>query len=328
MKKLTVVLLALILIISFSGCTVNKIIQNNSSISSPVTENSEPNGTEQPIVNDEIYYEGNVSKYASIVFKNEAGELLLHAGDLSKVYAKRTEGEGYVLELEFTPDGTEKFAKATKENIGKTLSIYIDGELVMSPTIVDEITDGKTVISNGFKSKEELLKLCEALTLPDVLPLPEDTTKFYFSSGAGAWSTDLTLNKNGTFAGYFHDSNMGENGDEYPNGTVYISEFTGRFKNIEKVNDYSYKMTLVNLNTNEAIGKESIEEGTRYIYSEPYGIDGGTEFILYLPNTPIKELPEDFLFWWPLRYEQETNPKETLSRYGILNVATEEGFFY
>lgn len=326
MKKFFVAFLALVLIISLSSCT-NNPTENNSSISSSSTESSKPNSSEQSAATDEIYYEGNVSLYASIVFKNEAGEILLHAGDLSKVYAKRTDVEGYVIELQFTADGREKFAKATKENIGKTISVYVDGELVMSPTVVAEITDGKTIISNGFKSKEELLQLCEALTLPNVLPLPEDTTKFYFSSGAGAWSSDLTLNKNGTFSGYYHNSDMGDSGEGYPNGTIYICEFTGIFKNIEKINDYSYKMTIINVNTKETIGKESIEDGVRFIASEPAGIHGGTEFVLYLPNTPINELPEEFLYWWPLRYEHNNNPKDTLSCYGILNVATNDGFF-
>ena len=42
---------------------------------------------------------------------------------------------------------------------------------------------------------------------------------FEFSSGVGAWSTELTMLEDGTFWGNFHDSEMGETGEGYPNGT-------------------------------------------------------------------------------------------------------------
>jgi hypothetical protein len=100
-----------------------------------------------------------------------------------------------------------------------------------------------------------------------------------------------------------------------------------QFNNIEKINEYSYKMTLAEIATEKNTGEEWIEDEIRYIASDPYGIDGGTDFILYLPNTPITEVSEEFLSWWPYRYGQQSDPKETLSCYGILNVATQNGFF-
>ena len=51
------------------------------------------------------------------------------------------------------------------------------------------------------------------------------------------------------------------------------------------------------------------------------------ELIFYTPKAPIEDLPDYFLSWWPRRYDQNTDPKETLSCYGILNVATYDGFF-
>lgn len=66
-----------------------------------------------------------------------------------------------------------------------------------------------------------------------------------FSSGAGGWSTTLTLSQDGSFTGAFSDSEMGERDEnEYPNGTVYVCNFSGQFKDIKKVNDYTYSMTL------------------------------------------------------------------------------------
>ena len=165
------------------------------------------------------------------------------------------------------------------------------------------------------------------------LPLPKESEEFSFLSGAGAWRTIMTLNRDGTFTGRYLDSEMGEIGEDYPHGSAYTCTFSGKFVNIEKVNAYSYKMTLTGIKTEKAVGEEWIENEIRYVASEPYGLNDPineqecTEFIFYLPDTPVDQVPEAFLDWWPYRYTQETAPKTTLSCYGILNVTTSFGFF-
>lgn len=162
----------------------------------------------------------------------------------------------------------------------------------------------------------------------DAVSLPEDLPEvFVFSSGAGAWGSSLTLNPDGTFVGSYHDSEMGEMGDDYPNGTVYQSEFSGKFGAIEKINDWSYALTLTELTTEEEVGAEWIEDGIRFVGSEALGLAGGTEFILYTPNTPTAELTEEFLSWNPDGYIWIEENHETLERYAICNLATEQGFY-
>ncbi|MBO5935898.1 MAG: hypothetical protein J6Q94_10485 [Clostridia bacterium] len=162
-----------------------------------------------------------------------------------------------------------------------------------------------------------------------VLPLADASADFSFLSGAGGWSTEMTLNKDGSFTGTYHDSEMGSVGEGYPNGSMYICEFSGKFGNFEKINDYSYKMTLTEIKTEKAAGEEWIEDEILYIASNPNGLtdaegeNNATEFILYLPETPVNELTEDFLSWWPYRFDAKT----TLSCFGIRNVATDNGFF-
>lgn len=160
-----------------------------------------------------------------------------------------------------------------------------------------------------------------------LLPLPGETTVFSFLSGAGGWSTDLILNHDGSFTGFFHDSELGEMGEDYPNGTVYICSFWGKFTDVEQINDHAYKMHLPEVSTQNPEGEEWITNGVRYVTHIPYGLEEGTEFVLYLPDTPISEVPEESLIWWPYLYSQNEEPKETLSCYGILNTATNYGFF-
>ena len=54
-----------------------------------------------------------------------------------------------------------------------------------------------------------------------------------FSSGAGAWSTELYIQTDGSFSGDFHDSDMGDCTDEYPYGTLYFCAFSGRMSLVE-----------------------------------------------------------------------------------------------
>jgi protein-export membrane protein SecD len=56
--------------------------------------------------------------------------------------------------LQFDSRGKELFAQITKENLGKTVAIYLDNELVSAPTVQAEIVDGRAVISGNFNTQE------------------------------------------------------------------------------------------------------------------------------------------------------------------------------
>ncbi len=49
-----------------------------------------------------------------------------------------------------------------------------------------------------------------------------------YCSGAGAWSSDMEIQADGIFNCDYHDSDMGDTGDNYPDGTVYFASFSGR----------------------------------------------------------------------------------------------------
>lgn len=154
--------------------------------------------------------------------------------------------------------------------------------------------------------------------------LPNGAAALYsFSSGAGAWSTELLLNEDGTFSGRYHDTDMGDADDAwYPNGTVHYCRFTGRFALAKQTVSYCYPLTLVELDTQN--GEEHIEDGVRYIPDQAYGLHSGTDFLLYTPDAPIDALPEEFLSWPGWR---SGDNQTTLNRYGIFNCATGDGFF-
>ncbi len=59
-----------------------------------------------------------------------------------------------VVTLTFNSEGSDLFAKITRENIGKPLAIFLDGKIISAPVIREEISGGKAVISGNFTATE------------------------------------------------------------------------------------------------------------------------------------------------------------------------------
>lgn len=149
--------------------------------------------------------------------------------------------------------------------------------------------------------------------------------EFCFSSGAGAWATFLQINEDGSFEGNYHDSDMGTTGDDYPNGTVYVCDFSGQLSEPEKVNEYTYSAEIESIRLEETPGNIKITDGVQYVYSEPYGLDDAQRILFYLKGAPLAELPEEFLSW--VNYYDLNDTEDTeLPFVGIYNEAAGEGF--
>ncbi|MDD5490152.1 MAG: protein translocase subunit SecD [Candidatus Moranbacteria bacterium] len=72
--------------------------------------------------------------------------------------------------IEFDSEGTKLFAQLTKDNIGKQIAIFLDGQVISAPTVQAEISDGKAVITGNF-TLDESKKLAQRLN-EGALPLP------------------------------------------------------------------------------------------------------------------------------------------------------------
>ena len=150
---------------------------------------------------------------------------------------------------------------------------------------------------------------------------------FVFSSGAGAWGTTLTFGNGGSFEGSYHDSEMGETGTRYPYGTVYFCDFAGQFTGITKIDDFTYAMRVINLKLAKAPGTEEVENGFRYVSSEPYGMENAGLFYLYLPGHSTSSLPDEFVGWVSMPNAWGRNSPPVLPFWGLYNEGGQAGFF-
>jgi preprotein translocase subunit SecD len=58
------------------------------------------------------------------------------------------------VQLQFNSEGADLFAQITKANIGKSIAIFLDGQPISIPTVNEEITGGKAVITGNFTTDE------------------------------------------------------------------------------------------------------------------------------------------------------------------------------
>jgi preprotein translocase subunit SecD len=80
--------------------------------------------------------------------------------------------------IEFTEEGSKKFAELTKRNIGKQLPIVLDGQVVTAPVVQTEITTGPALISGQFTTEQakQLAIQLNAGALPIPVQLIEQRT--------------------------------------------------------------------------------------------------------------------------------------------------------
>ena len=99
-----------------------------------------------------------IGKTALLEFKTEDGKVVVSGKNLTDAKLVFSQAQDSLGEpqIAFTLDAVGKaaFATATQANIGKKISIYLDSQVLMSPTVETAITDGQGVISGGFTAEQ------------------------------------------------------------------------------------------------------------------------------------------------------------------------------
>ncbi len=133
-----------------------------------------------PWKSDETNYDpdsaiSELSATASLTFRQGSeysGEVLLEGKDVKNAYSTyQTGSDGlhqHVVVLELNDEGKEKFAEATRANLNKTISIWMDETCISAPTVENVITGGTATISGSFDaaSAAKLANTINAGALP------------------------------------------------------------------------------------------------------------------------------------------------------------------
>ena len=93
------------------------------------------------------------------VYKTPAGttaeNIIMEGADVVKAEpVVNQDTSQFMVSLEFSESGKEKFAEATERLKGKTISIWMDDVMISFPTVNSVISDGKCVIEGDFTSEQ------------------------------------------------------------------------------------------------------------------------------------------------------------------------------
>ena len=148
---------------------LQKRVESYSNEAQVYQEGNDRINVEIPGVSDANKILEELGKPGSLEFQDESGEVVLNGSDIADaqgaVYDDPNTGvKKYVVSLTLTKDGTDKFAKATEENLNKTIAIVYDGETISAPTVQAVISDGKAEIS-GQNSIEEAKSLASIIRI-------------------------------------------------------------------------------------------------------------------------------------------------------------------
>ena len=106
---------------------------------------------------------------AQLYFVDEDGNNLMEGSMVKNAQAAQDQDGKPCIAFELTDEGAKIFAEATAANLGKTISITLDGETISRATVNTVIAGGKGEITGNFTADEE--KNLATLILSGALPL-------------------------------------------------------------------------------------------------------------------------------------------------------------
>ncbi len=120
-----------------------------------------------------------LGEMAELTFKDPQGNVLIQGKEVETASPEKSKSgitNDYEVELKFNAIGARQFEEATGKLIGQKMSIYMDNNLISSPTVQTKIAGGKAVIT-GLKTYEEAKELAEKINA-GALPFSLETTNF------------------------------------------------------------------------------------------------------------------------------------------------------
>lgn len=142
-------------------------VQNYSTEAEVYQEGSNRINIDIPGVSDANAILEELGKPGSLVFTDEAGQVILTGDQVSSAKAGIVDDNGitkYIVSLTFTDEGSKNFAEATSKNVGKHIAIIYDGMIYSNPVVRSAITGGSCQI-DGMEDYEEAENLAATIRI-------------------------------------------------------------------------------------------------------------------------------------------------------------------
>lgn len=125
---------------------------------------------------------------------DKTGTILVEGKNVKSATSAYSAEQGHYVNLNFDSVGTQKFAAATAANQGKTISIWMDENLISSPTVNSVISNGQAIITGDFTAEAaaELANQINAGSLPFGLTV-DDAKMQIISPTLGADALNVML---------------------------------------------------------------------------------------------------------------------------------------
>ncbi|MGI6678636.1 MAG: protein translocase subunit SecD [Dehalobacterium sp.] len=96
-----------------------------------------------------------LGRTAKLEFKDPDGQVVVSGADLknAQAYINSTTGNAEIS-LEFSSEGSEKFAAATARLVGQPISIVLDDQVLQNPVVQEPILNGQASITGAFTFEE------------------------------------------------------------------------------------------------------------------------------------------------------------------------------
>lgn len=109
---------------------------------------------ELPGIDDQRAAREVIGKTAMLTFVGPDEEVILTGGDLRDAIATFDARNRPAVSLEFSPEGTRKFAEATEKYLDQIIAIYLDEEEISAPVVNSVIADGRAIIEGSMTLEE------------------------------------------------------------------------------------------------------------------------------------------------------------------------------
>ena len=118
-----------------------------------------------------------------------------------------------------------------------------------------------------------------------------------YLSALTSWETTVYFDpEDNSFEGTYESAILNLDGDGYD---MLQCAFNGQIDGFTRINEYSFHTHVTSLETEKFDKKTDryMDLPAEVSYSDPYGFTDPDELILFLPNTPVTEIPEEAIEW-------------------------------